>query len=533
MALFVGCLGAQDCTGGPVCGEDGKTYTNSCLARDAGITVAQAGPCKSACEDSDAKDIFNAGSVLAGGKTFSDTCNDSTSIKEYFCEGKEAKSMRVSCPAEYMCSNGKCIQSPCSESDDGMDPDMKGTSTAGSDSSTDSCEEDGSLNEYYCEGGKVQLKTVDCPTGQKCIDGACTEQYCSDSDDGEDIYEAGTTSKGNDSSSDICSGSNAIKEYYCSSDNRIMSKVLSCGTGYECSGGKCIEQEKCTDTDNGKDKYIRGVVTTSSGSYPDDCYSSSQVLEYYCSGDEMKSEKLSCSLDYECKQGKCVEIECSKEVDDFDNRDIRYEIENFGSSDELRLYVGDIVELEDDLILKLHSVSGNQSTFRLYLDLEEFEDNNHECSDTMDEGDSEDDMCGENTNDIEVNEVNDAEDYVDVSLDEYYVVQYFSEEGSMSTWGGGSCPADEVRYAEYDSYFYPYIDTDSTGLNLDGKKFRLFNESAELLEIDIDDKRIEFELDGEDYDLDHSEGFRYNDENYEMLLYFNDGGLYRMLVRLD
>ncbi len=530
--LFAGCLGGPDCSGGPVCGADGKTYPNKCLASDAGVDVASTGSCAAVCDDSDAKDIFSGGGVISGGKTFTDVCKDRTAVKEYFCEGNEAKYSEIPCPAGYVCDAGKCVESPCTDSDQGSKPNEKGTTTSGSDSSTDACKDSDTVTEYYCDDATIKSKSMDCVSGYECKAGACTEATCSDSDGGEDKLVAGTVTKGGISQPDKCSGTTNVIEYYCSS-NDVKSKTIACGTGYKCVSGACVDVPKCVDSDNGKDKFEKGTVTTPSQTYVDDCYSSTQVLEYYCDGEDVENEKITCGSGYECKLGKCDELECDKEVDNFDNRDIRYEIEDY-SSETLLMYVGDIVELEDDLILRLYSVSGNESVWRLYLDYEDFQDNDMECSDTIDEGNTENDMCGENTGDIEVVTVDDTDDYVEVNLDDFFVTQYYDEEGSLADWTDkSSCPDDEVVYAEYDSYFYPYMDTDSSGLNLDGRTFKLFNKSAELISIDVSGENIEFEFDGDDFDLDDGDSFEYEDVDYEIRLYFNEVGLNRILVQLD
>jgi hypothetical protein len=531
--LFAGCLGGQDCSGGPVCGADGKTYQNKCLASDAGVSVASTGACVAACSDSDAKDIFSGGGVISNGKTFTDVCKDKTAVKEYFCENDEAKYSEIPCPAEYMCDAGKCVEAPCTDSDQGAKPNEKGTTTSVEESGTDSCKDSNTVTEYYCEDATVKSKSMDCASGYECKDGACVEATCSDSDGGEDASKAGTVTKGDISQADKCSGDTKVTEYYCSG-NDVNTKIINCASGYKCQNGACVELPKCVDSDNGKDKFEKGTVTTPSNTYVDDCYSSTQVLEYFCSGEDVDNEKISCGSGYECKLGKCTELECTKEVDNFQNEDIRYEIEDFGSSELLRMHVGDIVELDDDLILKLYSVSGNESIWRLYLDYEDYLDNDMECSETIDEGDTNNDMCGENTGDIEVDTVNDGDDYADVYLDTFYVTQYYNEEGSLADWTDkAACPDDEIVYAEYDSYFYPYVDTESSGLNLDGKTFRLFNRSAKFVNVDVGGDSIEFDFDGDNYELDDGDTFEYDNIDYQIRLYFNDDGLYRMLVKLD
>jgi hypothetical protein len=60
----------------------------------------------------------------------------------------------------------------------------------------------------------------------------------------------------------------------------------------------------CTDTDPGNDKYVKGTVTTSSGTYVDECYDSdTKVIQKSCSGESVASVGYDC--DYGCTDGAC------------------------------------------------------------------------------------------------------------------------------------------------------------------------------------------------------------------------------------
>lgn len=537
--LFAGCLvGKAACpdTDDPVCGEDGKTYKNACFANKSDVEIEHEGPCvqQPVCEDSDGgKDIFTDGGVIVGGKTSSDSCKDSTTIVEYFCEDDEAASEELPCPAGYVCEDDKCAESPCVDSDDGVTPGTKGTVEVGSEKETDSCATNGSLKEYFCDGSEISFQYIECPTDQHCSNGKCVEYECEDSDGGKDKEEAGTTSFADDSSDDTCYDSDTVTEYYCQ-NNEIKSQEMDCDSGYVCVDGACVEQEDCTDSDGGKDKYEKGTTSYEDDEYQDSCYSDSFVLEYYCEDSTtIEMEKMSCGTGYECSNGKCVESECDKYEDDFDNEDVRYEITSFGSSDKLRLYTGEAVEINNEMILKVQSTSGTEVTLKLYDDYGEFRDNDETCSETIEEGNTSNDMCGESTGDIEVDKVDDTDDYVDLYLDDYNAVQFYDEEGVDIDWSGTGCPDDQLVFDKFDSYFYPALDTESSGLDLEGEEFKLLDDKAEIQDIDLDDETISFDLDGEDYDLEDGDTFEYQDTDYQIDLYFNDGGLYRILVEPD
>jgi len=535
--LFAGCLGEQPCPDVVelVCGADGVTYKNPCTAEKAGVQIEHDGACSaqvSECEDSDGgKDIFTSGNVISEGRRYSDSCKGTDTVEEYFCENGTPSLDRFPCPMGYECKGNRCAAVPCDDSDGGIKIATKGTAVSGTARETDECATNGSLKEFFCEDNEISFKYVECPANQQCIAGACTEYGCEDSDGGKDEFEKGTTTDGDDSETDSCYDEDTVTEYFCAATG-IESERIDCGSGYNCVEGECVESQ-CVDSDNGKDQYTKGTTSYGDDTYEDSCYSDTQVLEYFCSSEtEVDVEKIYCGTDHECFNGQCRIVECLKDEESIDEEDVRYEIAEFDSGDKLTLYVGNAVEINNDMILKLHDVGGTTAYFRLYEDYGEFQDNDELCADSIDEGLTENDLCGENTGDIEVDTVDSGDDYAQIYLDEYYAMQYYSEEGTDIEWSGpSSCPDDEKEFTDHTSYFYPYLDTSSTGLDLDGERFRLFDELAEIKDIDTD--TIEFELDNEDYNLEDGDTFEYNDKDYEIDLFFNDGGLYRITIQED
>ncbi|MHA2066115.1 MAG: Kazal-type serine protease inhibitor domain-containing protein [Candidatus Thorarchaeota archaeon] len=532
--FLAGCLGGQACpdTADPVCGSNGVTYKNSCLAKAANATIAHKGPCSStgACVDSDGgKDLFAKGNTSAGKVSNTDSCVDSDNVMEYFCEKGAVSSKSFSCPDGYECKGGKCTTVTCRDSDGGVESGTKGTATSGTDTGTDECNTNGSLKEYFCENSKVSSKVIECASGKECSGGACVDIKCSDSDGGKDKFEKGTVKEGKSSKTDSCSDADTVKEYFCSG-SLVKSEEISCGTGFDCVSGKCVES-KCVDSDNGKDQFTKGTTTYDNKTYKDSCYSKSQVFENFCKSDSsVGTEKISCGTDHECLDGRCRRVDCTEDKDTFKEEDLRYEIIEYDDSDKLTLYTGDIVEINNGMILRLYSISGNETTFRLYEDFAEYQDNDVLCTESIDEGMSENDICGENTKKIEVDEVNDTEDFARIYLDEYYVVQYYTQEGSNSTWSGSSssCPDDKKVVEKHTSYFYPYLDTESSGLDLDGENFWLFDKLAEIDDIDSDS--ISFLLDGEDHSLEDDDTFEYDGRDYEIHLTFHEGGLFKIFI---
>jgi hypothetical protein len=414
-----------------------------------------------------------------------------------------------------------------------MKPKEEGTVTSGDDSWTDSCQQNGSLMEYFCKDTEMGSKYVDCPDGEYCDEGACVAFGCTDSDGGKDEDEAGTTEYMDESEDDDCFDSRTVLEYYCSGTT-IKSEKISCDKGDLCKDGECIEGPKCMDSDDGKDKFTKGTVTVEGEDYDDDCYSKSSVLEYFCSGDSVKTEKIGCGSDHECLNGKCALIECTKDEEPFDEENVRYKIEDYGSSDTLTLYLDEAVEIADDMILELSSISTGEATFSLYLDYDDFKSGDEECIDVINENDTLTDMCGESTGDIEVELVDSSDDFAEVVLDEYLVTEYYSGEGQDTEFFGYACTDDdEMIYTELNAYFLPHLDTASSGLDLENKKFKFFGQLAEIDEVDDSEQIFTFSVDGDDFELEDGEQFTFNGRDYEVDLYFNDGGLTRLLVQID
>jgi hypothetical protein len=184
------------------------------------------------------------------------------------------------------------------------------------------------------------------------------------------------------------------------------------------------------------------------------------------------------------------------------------------------------------MMLKLQSVNGNQSSLRLFEDYDEFLQNDAICTETIEEGVTENDLCGENTDDVQIDTVDDLDDYAELYLEEYYSMEYYSQKGKNSTWtGDNSCPDDKIVFDEFEAYFYPYLDTDSSGLDLDGRKIVFLDDLAEIEDVDSDE--ITIDLGNKLYTFQDGDSFEYKDQDYDIDLTFREGGLYKIRVRED
>jgi len=217
----------------------------------------------------------------------------------------------------------------------------------------------------------------------------------------------------------------------------------------------------------------------------------------------------------------------------FDEENIRVKIADYGHSDKLRLYDDEIVEL-DDLILELYDIEDYEAFFHLYLDYEDYLDNDEECSESANEGNSINDMCEEDTEEIEIDAVNADEGYVDIYLDDYAVIQYYSGYGNEFKYVGYSCVLeDKKEYDYFSAMFYPYMDTLNDGVDLEGREFFLLGYEAKIKDIDPDSESILFEMESERYKLVDGDDFEYKEKVYDVDLIFDDGGLLEILLRPD
>lgn len=192
-------------------------------------------------------DIFEADSVTMNGTTYNDTCNDFTTVKDYYCQDNQLKSRNNQCPPGYRCNQGRCeeLVTECTETDDGNDIFKRGKTTLSKGmlaayDNWDECIDEGSLFEYYCDGLEVKKEETECGSGYMCVSGRCIESDCHDTDAGYDIYKKGTTILYDEEKEDNCIGDYRLREYFCYG-NSIDYDDKSCPEGYICDGDRCTE----------------------------------------------------------------------------------------------------------------------------------------------------------------------------------------------------------------------------------------------------------------------------------------------------
>ncbi len=255
---------AVDCAAGRVCQN--------------GACVAQA-VVPNACADSDNGQFENiAGSVTATANgvvtTTKDTCNAQGDVVEQFCDVTNTKRIVAKrCAAGLTCqldANGQAActaqaaPNSCSDSDNGADTTVAGITSGirngAAYSHADTCVDADTVQEYQCFGANDDSANRDCAAGLTCQNGACVNPNvqisCTDSDNGQDEDERGTTRRIDqnnnevESHTDICQDDTTVKEYFCVNDN-INSDELDCNDDQVCSSGRCVDTDIVDNAVNG------------------------------------------------------------------------------------------------------------------------------------------------------------------------------------------------------------------------------------------------------------------------------------------
>ncbi len=199
------------------------------------------------CSDSDnGPDPYTRGTVTAGGASFTDYCTADKELVEYDCAQGQVAQTTSPCPSGSRCDSGRCVRAnlrcvgSSNKSDIFTAGDLNVSVNLVSMEFLDKCLDNQTMRKYYCVGDDYASEDVTCPPDYQCLDSACRQIGCSDTDGGINIYQSGAVTKGSSIYRDYCIGSGGGVEYYCSG-NQVANASFNCPGGYFCSDGTCMK----------------------------------------------------------------------------------------------------------------------------------------------------------------------------------------------------------------------------------------------------------------------------------------------------
>src|SRR3989339_19598 len=311
-------------------GQQSKTCTQSnCLSQSLNKINTESCGESLECVDSDNGRIYTTKGVTTyQGQTTEDSCYSSTQLIEFSCQNNVLYSEWKTC--DNGCENGACKQAlVCT-------PNW----TCGSFGACINGQQSKTCTQSNCPSQDLtKTEKQSCST-------PCTDSDVSyDHSNSKDYFTKGTVSYEGANAylmitnyvytiEDSCSGTNNIVEHYCE-DGAKKSEYYFCSKG--CENGACKRSctpnwqptvwsawvngtrsrtyldsnncgdttdkpkddidSTCTDSDNGKDYFVKGTTKYTGGSYIDSCMGGNSAIEYYCDETGVgKTENYSCEF---------------------------------------------------------------------------------------------------------------------------------------------------------------------------------------------------------------------------------------------
>lgn len=298
------------------CSESG--IANILLACGSGRACVDGACAAVACTDSDGgMNILERGTLREGGGVYVDYCSGTSSVKEYYCSGGTMVQTVANCGEEFYCSDGRCLEYTCRDTDSGRDEDEYGTVSKGSDEWEDDCYDSDTVKEYYCDGNTISDTRINCGSSEMCSGGECIRETCTDTDGGNVRGIFGTTTAGASSSPDACADLYTLKEYFCSGSS-VAEATVNCFSAYHeyCYSNVCSPVH-CEDSDGGEDEHTYGTVRVyTDNGYSrletDSCSGSYAVKERFCNREgEGSFTTIECASGEVCSSGRCIEDTCA------------------------------------------------------------------------------------------------------------------------------------------------------------------------------------------------------------------------------
>src|SRR3989344_1131192 len=176
------------------------------------------------------------------------------------------------------------------------------------------CENIGSLADVNLDGSVNLIDMALVKSLNGCV--PQVQQFCVDTDGGKNYFTKGTLTNSSGTFDDKCEGltGDGLSEQYCSG-NISLTEYKSCYSlgNYYCSNGACVlnQTATCTDTDGGKNYYVKGTLVNGNNTAVDYCSGANAngLIEFYCNGSSFIQDFLpSCTSlgNYMCQNGACI-----------------------------------------------------------------------------------------------------------------------------------------------------------------------------------------------------------------------------------
>ncbi len=105
-----------------------------------------------------------------------------------------------------------------------------------------------------------------------------------------------------------------------SGEGQSVQITLDIGESQDTCAIDCGGQSICTDSDSGKNYYVKGTVEFGTQSLTDYCNEDGTLTEKYCENNEIKVETVNCPQGYECEDARCIlQNQTEKVCEDTDN----------------------------------------------------------------------------------------------------------------------------------------------------------------------------------------------------------------------
>ena len=190
----------------------------------------------------------------------------------------------------------------CADSDGGVNLYVKGVARGTNGEKTDSCLGSRKLQEWECKRDMIISSIQVCPQG--CDDGACKGESSSVTTTTIRVLTATSTTTTTQKTTTTMPENNVATSSTTtttlpSTTTTLKREVVESTTTTTL---RRVES-KCTDSDGGKNYYVKGVANGTNGEKSDVCLGGKKGMEWFCKGDMIVATMFVCSNG--CVDGAC------------------------------------------------------------------------------------------------------------------------------------------------------------------------------------------------------------------------------------